>query len=101
MVGRRNTGKRCYDAEHVLEWQLLSMFIEEDTKTAGDNSRCVFLYKYFVNEKMPMDKHKVQSAKDNGKLTNGHFVYEETEVDFSKWNNKAQKEPRAIDWIST
>jgi hypothetical protein len=104
LVGRKprpNTNaQRCYAAEHVLEWQTLKIFIEAD-RDKGDDSRCVFLHKYF-KQSMPLRNHKVQVAKGNGKLgKDGHFDYEEKDYAFGKWENIKQNQPRAIDWIST
>jgi hypothetical protein len=85
----------------VLEWNLLKTFIEAD-KDKGDDSRCVFLYKYFLEDTMPLKNYKVQVAKDNGKLkSDGHFDYEEKEFEFGKWKHSVQKKPRPIDWIGT
>jgi hypothetical protein len=92
--------KRCYQVEHVLEWQLLTKFIEED-KDKDDTSRCAHLYKYFLKD-LPTFDYKIKVAKDDGKLdSNDHFEYEEKEYEFSKWDVKAQTKPRMIDWIST
>jgi hypothetical protein len=97
IVGRKND--RCYEVEHVLEWQLLAQFITADMDK-GPDSRCAFLKKYFIEEKLEMKTYKVKVAKDNGKLgTNGHFDYEDGDYLFSKYVSKSQKEPRAIDWI--
>jgi hypothetical protein len=86
-VGRKDKNgvqtKRCYDAEHVLEWQLLRDFIQEDF-AKKDDSRCALLWKFFHKTKMPKIKHKVMVAKNNGKMINGHFDYETTDYDFSK-----------------
>jgi hypothetical protein len=69
-------GERCYDAEHVLEWQMLQDFIEED-KDKGDNSRCAHLLKYFT-QSMPLDDIEVEVAKDYKKALKfgEHFDYE-------------------------
>jgi hypothetical protein len=102
LVGRKNkpSSNRCYDAEHVLEWQVLRAFIEQDIEK--DDSRCSFLYKHFLTNDMPLKNHKVQVAKNNGKLkADGHSDYEEKEYEFAKWQNKAMPKPRAIDWIGT
>jgi hypothetical protein len=106
LVGRTG-GDRCYAAEHVLEWQLLKQFIQDDMDQ-GAQSRCAFLYTYFIDNKMPRKTHKVQVAKQNAVNVppeldkNGHFDYEEASYDFSKWNTVyGVKDPRAIDWICT
>jgi hypothetical protein len=92
--------ERCYDAEHVLEWQLLAAFIEED-KNQKDQSRCALLMKYFEKD-LPKTTYKIKAAKDNGKLDqNNRFNYADTDYAFDKWNVGSIKTPRAIDYIST
>ncbi|KAH7075650.1 hypothetical protein BKA63DRAFT_603011 [Paraphoma chrysanthemicola] len=92
-------GNRCYDTEHVLEWQMLGQFLQED-KEKGADSRCAFLYKYFVQKRMELKTYKVKAAKDKGKLTSkNRFDYEEVDYLFSKYDNKAQVDARVIDWI--
>jgi hypothetical protein len=105
LVGRGpgpQTTTRCYAAEHVLEWQMLTSFIEED-RTKDDDSRCAFLITYFAKTKMPKTIHKVQAAKDKGKLEpNKHFTYDEVDYDFSKWvhgKGKDKRDPTTLDWI--
>lgn len=93
---------RCYNVEHILEWQLLIKFIEEN-KEATD-SRCVFMHKYFVGASQAMKlKFKVKVAKDYGKLnTNNQFDYEDKEYDFTKWSVRLagqNVEPRPIDYV--
>jgi len=106
--GRANQ-ERCYHVEHVLEWQLLKKFIEED-KGATD-SRCVFMYKYFVDPSQAIrnKKFKVKAAKDYGKLnTKDQFDYEDKDHDFSKFRHDVQDKNgktvqvdlRPIDYIS-
>ncbi|KAH7090484.1 hypothetical protein FB567DRAFT_546679 [Paraphoma chrysanthemicola] len=93
-------GNRCYDTEHVLEWQLLAQFIQED-RHKGAGSRCAFIWKYFTQKKMDLKAYKVKIAKNKGKLdSDGHFEYEDGEFLFDKYENSEQKEPRAIEWIS-
>jgi hypothetical protein len=83
----------------VLEWHLLKDFIEEDIGK-GENSRCALLWKFFLKTNMPKIKHKVQVAKDNGKLeSDGHFIYEEKDYDFSKWKHDKNTVPTTMDWI--
>ncbi|KAI8935007.1 hypothetical protein NX059_008673 [Plenodomus lindquistii] len=102
LVGRNtksSTATRCYAAEHVLEWQLLQIFIEADIGK-GDKSRCAFLLEHFQAD-FPKTKHKVQVAKNNGALAkSGHFDYEEKDFEFDKWRHNGQMNPRMIDWIS-
>lgn len=98
----RTRSKRCYAAEHVLEWQLLKTFIEAD-KENGPTSRCAFMEKFFLDEikGIPRTKHKVQVAKDDGRLgKDNKFEFEERLYDFDQWTSKTQKVPRPIDWIS-
>lgn len=102
--GRTGTSHRCYDAEHVLEWQLLKQFIEED-KEDGEKSRCELVHRYFGKEmEDPEVKHKVKRAKNNGRLgPNDHFDYEEVDFSLDPWNlelGEGEKDRRYIDWIS-
>jgi len=98
IVGRKKP-TRCYEAEHVLEWQLLKSFIEAD-KIRSSKSRCAFMHKFFINPDFPRSQHRVQVAKDNGKLgKDGKFQFEEKQYDFSDWKIMDQKDPRPIDWI--
>lgn len=91
---------RCYAAEHVLEWQLLKLFIDEDQKK-GSESRCWSLLKHF-NEELPKASYSVKVAKNNGKLgTDNHFEFESKDHSFDGWENKDQIKPRLIDWIGT
>lgn len=89
-------GQRCYATEHILEWQLLQDFIEHD-KDKKDQSVCAHLINWFLDP-MPAGKHKVKVAKDEGKLKNDHFEYEDKDYELKPWNYKAQK-PRYIEWI--
>jgi hypothetical protein len=92
---------RCYSAEHVLEWQLLVDFIEEEKDTNLLGSRCVHLYEWFL-EYMPKGKsHKVKVAKDKGKLgTNNRFDFEDKDYSMDGWDFTKQKNPMYITWIS-
>lgn len=72
--------RRCYKAEHVLEWQLLRIFLEEN-KDKDAKSRCTFLHRHSEND-LPQQKYKVQASKDKEKLTNNHFDYGETDYAF-------------------
>ncbi|KAF1851751.1 uncharacterized protein K460DRAFT_271464 [Cucurbitaria berberidis CBS 394.84] len=97
LVGRKptkgNKPRRCYAAEHVLEWQLLQEFIEADSMK-GQESRCMLLFKYF-GEKMPKATYKVKVARNNGKLgTNNHFEYEDRDHTLDRWKEDEPKERR-------
>jgi len=75
---------RCYEAEHVLEWQTLMRFIDED-KSKGPNSLCAFLYKFYEDD-IPKDKYKVKVAKKKGELgPNDRAEYEDLDYDLSQW----------------
>jgi hypothetical protein len=75
--------KRCYHAEHVLEWQMLTSFLEEDK--ADPNSRCEYMHQYFT-QPINLDNHKVKVAKKDGELdSKDRFVYEDKLFEFSKW----------------
>lgn len=102
---------RCYSAEHVLEWQLFADFIEADIEKEED-SRCVFLYKFFDDTPLPEQNYKIQAAVQAPKppatqkyapvlKQNGHFDYEQVEYDFAKWQSPkgTKPDPRAIDYI--
>ncbi|KAH8711916.1 hypothetical protein GQ44DRAFT_776460 [Phaeosphaeriaceae sp. PMI808] len=102
LVGRTSKGnnkpKRCYAAEHVLEWQLLKRFIEADKDSM--NSRCWLLFE-FLSEPMPKGAFKVKVAKNDGKLDkDNHFEYEDKDHSLDKWKHEVVKVPRVIDWIS-
>ncbi|KAF2824664.1 hypothetical protein CC86DRAFT_353149 [Ophiobolus disseminans] len=101
IAGRKDPA-RCYDAEHVLEWQLLKTFIEEDM--ASPNSRCVLMHKYFMQE-LDKKSYKVKVAKNDGALKNDKFELEDGTLDFSNWNVVVKKggsavKPRLIDFVS-
>lgn len=92
-----NRDERCYDAEHVLEWQMLSRFIEADSNL-GKDSRCAYLHKFFeigINK----GEYKVKAAKNEGKLgANDRAEYDDVDYDFAKWKVKSQPF-RAIDYV--
>jgi len=98
VVGKRPKVERCYDSEHVLEWHLMKDFLEED-KAKGADSRCAYMDQYFLKD-LPKKAYKVKAAKDDGKLTNGKFTFEDKQLDFTKWNVKGHPTPRIIDYIS-
>ncbi|KAJ4304608.1 hypothetical protein N0V90_000134 [Kalmusia sp. IMI 367209] len=100
-----NKGDRCYDSEHVLEWDLISIFLEADEDRSDEqDSRCVLLYKYFKGENMPLDNIKVKKAKDYKKVLGkgDRFDYEDADYEVRKFQSKFPDEinkPRPLDWI--
>jgi hypothetical protein len=97
----RASPKREYALEHILKWQILRDFIEEDKDTNPLASRCVHLHIWFLNS-MPKGNHKVTVAKNNGELgKNDRFDYEDRDYTLDTWDQAKQPTPRMIEWIGT
>ncbi|KAF2749771.1 hypothetical protein M011DRAFT_511825 [Sporormia fimetaria CBS 119925] len=96
---------RCYAAEHILEWNVLVTFIEDDLETKKDGSRCHFIKKFFGGKEsgtgaasMPKKDIYVKVAKDYNKAlaSDAQFDYEDKPYRFSSFEG----DPRPIDWVT-
>ncbi|KAF2276881.1 uncharacterized protein EI97DRAFT_490465 [Westerdykella ornata] len=92
-----SVSKRCYDAEHVLEWNMLAEFLQEEGYKDDAKSRCHSILEFFEG-KMEREDIKVKVAKVYNKaLAKGdHFDYEEKTF----VSSKIKDDPRPIDWIT-
>jgi hypothetical protein len=93
--------KRSYDAEHVLEWNMLRTFIEAD-KALGAASRCAFVYQFYLQDTKAKDVD-VQVAKNYEKelkTDSDRLEFETKKYKYSKVKFPGNRAPRPIDYVA-